>query len=154
MKSEYNLSNRPGAVGSVWVATEGDYSDYHILGIFATEEAAKAAVERPDRKSYYSTPSIEEWPLLASLERVPYLALYCTTPAWGEPMHEPWQVEETSDLLWPGAYNDYPFRKSVGDRSIRVSGTEVEKVKKVFYDLVAQGKAIEQGLADGTLRPI
>jgi len=46
---------------TVFVVTQGDYSDYHITGIYTKRELAQAAVEHVEKEGGYYSPSIEEW---------------------------------------------------------------------------------------------
>lgn len=43
----------------VYVLTKGDYSDYHIIGVYSTRDEAEKGVIEYD--SEWGTPSIEEW---------------------------------------------------------------------------------------------
>ncbi len=47
--------------GIVFVVTQGDYSDYGILGIFTSRELAKGFIELCEANLY--SPKIEEWKL-------------------------------------------------------------------------------------------
>lgn len=43
----------------IYVVTEGAYSDYHVEGIFSTEEKAQGYIDRNSRSTYDA--GIEEW---------------------------------------------------------------------------------------------
>jgi hypothetical protein len=52
---------------SIYVLTEGDYSDYHIVGVYSTKELAKEA------QSLYEHSQIEEY----DLDNIPEYFVYC-----------------------------------------------------------------------------
>ncbi len=43
----------------IYVVTEGEYSDYHVAGIFSTEEKAQGYIDRNSRST--DRAGIEEW---------------------------------------------------------------------------------------------
>jgi hypothetical protein len=45
-------------VNNVWIVTEGDYSDYHICGVFSSEEKAREFINAPSHATEYG---IEQW---------------------------------------------------------------------------------------------
>ena len=52
---------------SVWVIEEGEYSDYHVVGVYDSRESAEtilASLPDDDR------PTIAEWPLNPCLDEV------------------------------------------------------------------------------------
>lgn len=57
---------------SVWMVTEGEYSDYRVVGVFSTEERAKKFVATFPRDSRWFThgQDIEEVPLDPALDQV------------------------------------------------------------------------------------
>lgn len=52
-------------MASVWVIEEGEYSDYHIVGIFSTKEIAEEVLATLPSDHYYESakPVVVEWPL-------------------------------------------------------------------------------------------
>lgn len=52
---------------SVWVIEEGEYSDYHVVGVYDSRESAETILASlPD----YDRPTIAEWPLNPCLDEV------------------------------------------------------------------------------------
>jgi len=51
---------------NVYIVTVGEYSDYHICGVFSTEEAANAYARLHSTSRYSDQYEVEEWELDAS----------------------------------------------------------------------------------------
>lgn len=50
-----------GVVSAVWVVEQGEYSDYRVVGVFSSKEAAERACAF--MTSDYSKPEVAEWAL-------------------------------------------------------------------------------------------
>lgn len=52
-------------MASVWVIEEGEYSDYHIVGVFSSYENALEVLEKLPQDHFYESANAEivEWPL-------------------------------------------------------------------------------------------
>jgi hypothetical protein len=61
---------------TVYVVTEGDYSDYRIKAIFSTKDAAEAYISEGSKYKYADFNDIDEWELDAE-------AGYIMRPYWG-----------------------------------------------------------------------
>lgn len=46
---------------TVWAIEEGEYSDYHVVGVFTSKENAEKVLEK--LKDKYTYPTLVEWPL-------------------------------------------------------------------------------------------
>lgn len=51
---------------TIWVIEEGEYSDYHVVGVYSTEENAKTVLE----KMHGDAPQIREWNLDPDVEEL------------------------------------------------------------------------------------
>lgn len=49
-------------MASVWAIEEGDYSDYHVVGVFSSKENAEKILALREKENY-SLPTIAEWVL-------------------------------------------------------------------------------------------
>jgi hypothetical protein len=47
--------------GTVWVIEQGEYSDYHVVGVYRTREDAELVLSKFSND--YDKPEISEWPL-------------------------------------------------------------------------------------------
>ena len=52
----------------IWVIERGEYSDYHVVGVFSTKENAE--LFRSRMKDDYSTPTITEWEMDPGIEHI------------------------------------------------------------------------------------
>ncbi len=57
-------------MASVWVIEQGEYSDYHVVGIFTSEAAARLVLERLDTEYSSYSHTIDEWPLDPAVEEL------------------------------------------------------------------------------------
>jgi hypothetical protein len=48
-------------MSTIWAIEEGEYSDYHVVGVFTSKENAEKVLEK--LKGEYNYPSLVEWPL-------------------------------------------------------------------------------------------
>lgn len=53
---------------SVWVIEEGSYSDYHVVGVYSSEENARRVCALMDQK--YDKPGVNEWPLDPAIDEI------------------------------------------------------------------------------------
>ncbi len=123
----------------LWAVTEGEYSDYHILGLFETEEEARRVAhgdEHVEQMTLYESGEVVRTPFyVASLsgafggpkqtDRGPYLHKMVEWP-W-----KPWSSVRP-DVIDYGA-PDHWF--------LRVAGPDKQAVRQVFSDHCAQYKA-------------
>lgn len=99
---------------TVWIVTQGDYSDYHIIGVFSTEENAKLIVSKIKCSDFESVPNIEPFELDPAVDSIRAgLTLYKVRMDLQGNLIEP--VTETtrdiipSDFTWceGGSFNIY-----------------------------------------------
>ena len=124
----------------VYVITSGDYSDYHIVMICDTQEAADKALKLYDRDiNSRSTCDIEVWDVNT---RKPV----DIQPCWIWYYNIETNVLERFDRY---RYNETGIINYIEPRKLMigyVSANNEEIAKKIIYDLVAQRKAEMQGL--------
>lgn len=48
---------------SVWVVEQGSYSDYHVVGVYSTQENAEMIAARINKNLGYDAATVDEWPL-------------------------------------------------------------------------------------------
>lgn len=126
----------------VWALTSGDYSAYTVAAIFATRELAEAEValnpDTDERAWVADGYEIEEFWLVESppQDAVRLVASYPPSSvgyreyaarSWSLDHQEPCKVE-----LQPTAYHSRP------SWSLTVSGTDIERCRKVFSEERAQ----------------
>jgi hypothetical protein len=121
----------------VYVATEGSYSDYRILGVFTTEEEASKVGD-------YA----EEYDLW---ERVPTKKTVYVLMAF-PPDYAPRPIEVHLIQPWDYGYGLFgvakrPKYELFPNRGFRVSGTDRPLVEKAFQDRRAQLIAEAEGIA-------
>lgn len=120
----------------VYVATEGSYSDYRILGVFSKRGDAEAVGE------------VEEYDLW---NRVPLVRTVYAMRAF-PPDYEPVTLEVHRLQPWDYNYGNLATTKRpkydlFPNRGFQVSGTNRPLVEKAFRDRRAQLVAEAQGIA-------
>ena len=55
---------------SVFLVSAGEYSDYHIYGVFSTRENAQAYIDSPHTRFYGNDPEIEEYELDKNIQDI------------------------------------------------------------------------------------
>lgn len=132
---------------TVYVITEGDYSDYHIIGVTLDKETAMKYVEIHTNKDNYFVPKIEEY----DSNTISYIA---KEDAFG------WLVVLNSEGLvkceesdFPIHYPDYLNKVERWGKSAKewryvayVSAENKDKACKIGLDLIAQFKAKKKGV--------
>jgi hypothetical protein len=56
----------------VYVVTEGDYSDYHIVAVFTTEEVAEEYAKKRNEKNGYESARVEDYEVNESSATMPH----------------------------------------------------------------------------------
>jgi hypothetical protein len=133
---------------TMWAIASGEYSDYSVSAVFATEELAEQAVEAANQDREWDRYRIEELPYFdrPARTRVRYthsLMSDGNSAESGEVVPE-WSGwgEEIQGFTW--AYNaGSPYVS----RLVTVSGYDKEQVDKAFSERVAQYHA-SQPVAD------
>lgn len=128
---------------TVYIVTEGDYSDYHIEAVFQSREQAVAYVEKHIGRSWYPF-RIEEYEMDASAPRTDK-QMYEVTYINGR-----WTIEPTDDAL----YAEPRFREVeswVDDKQyvcyMTVFAKDKEHALKIASDEFARLKAEREGVA-------
>lgn len=122
----------------VYVATDGEYSDYHIVAVFGNRELAEQFGEVEEYEVYEEAPAkrsawvIEAIPADAPEREYNHVA-YPWDYAWATYSHGRPKVQ-----VWEAGR---------GRVSIRVSGGDREQVRKAFRDRRARLLAEREGLA-------
>lgn len=135
-------------VEEVWFVASGEYSGYSVNLVFASEELADAYVEaRKGSGGGGQEPFVEEGgrPVIRSLpDPVPYLEV--TALIGPDGAHE---ENETLVMLFPGiddvnvgllSVNEHVYQsyKPIPVIMVQVTGTEIDRVRKVFSERRAQ----------------
>ena len=134
---------------TLYVLTSGEYSDYHIEGIYSTREQAERYKRLFPRDDYYAA-DIEEW----ETDKPPVTCVDGNVEVWAIDMYEGGKAIIKEDAR--------PGERLVGGCDFFSSGyrrpknyvlwisKEVAKDKeqalKIFYDKVAKYKAKEEGI--------
>ena len=130
-------------MASLWAVTKGSYSDYRVLCICDSKDRAKRIASLPAKDRYSDDRQVEE---ILFFDRDPVtITTYSmseellddgTTNAFHEDLRSEWEF----DMLYP-AHNRpvvwrwvrAPYIEKRGGR-LNVSGTDLERVRKVFSD--------------------
>ncbi len=132
---------------AIYLITEGEYSDYHVVAAYTTREKAEEAIERLRRLGYSgrSDPEIEEFPLDGTPRYQPLY--YCIVEVeTGEVLRE-W---ETNQLLWseeampPDEDADWTWGGRLVVRGGTARGAEV--ARKIAFDKRTQILAEREGV--------
>lgn len=59
-----------GHVSTIYVVTAGEYSEYHICGVFDRQEKAEAYIAYQSSRNKYLRTEIEEWTLNATYDEI------------------------------------------------------------------------------------
>ena len=132
----------------VYILTEGDYSDYHIIAVFSDKARAIEFMKR--RRSDLTDEQIEEyfveeWPL--DIDVTPqgqWLAVcylwdeFATSIEYVEPHERRWEDVQKAPYVqkWPRE----------GREAIYASARTKEATERALYDYVAQWKAQQVGI--------
>lgn len=132
-------------MNKVYVVTIGDYSDYHIVGVFADKDLAQKYVDRYKGGSSYNQPQIEEYELDVAINRKYLYKTYIYQNYQDEPINLTEYIERDS------------YNESIKFESGKVKGMlgkyaalgyadTPEKSQKIAQDIWAQIKAEEAGI--------
>ena len=146
---------------SVWVIEDGEYSDYHVVGVYSSKENAEAALSLIGDERF---PIISKWPLDPGIDEINAgLLLFIVdmkangdtesvsqwSLAWRN--HNENAIQYNHDkLLWPeGSEKQVPYRTGQGDLVTGIVFAKDEKhavkiVNETRIQLLAAGK-IRQG---------
>ena len=130
-------------MSSLWAVTKGSYSDYRVLCICDSKERAKRIASLPAKDSWSDDRNVEE---ILFFDRDPVtVTTYSiseellddgTTHAYREDIRSEWEF----DMLYPERNRPAiwrwvraPYIENRGGR-LDVSGTDLERVRKVFSD--------------------
>lgn len=130
----------------VWLVTQGEYSDYRVLGAFSTQEKAEAYVAAHNetasrtcsadgtvRLGYGSECSVEEYPLDAPAPEQPsaWVASFSwPTPKWNRDGNI--YVQKAHGKLENG---DEITRQSYGDYSLRFARPDREQAHRAAREM-------------------
>ena len=156
-----NTSTPPTA----YVVTDGDYSDYHVVAVFADRVNAQAFIEAGGGDDILEEPFRrvipEKCTLYTMLCRVPYdgePATYRkwiqtspgnTTPAVEADIPKPWWIDyEYTNRVWDPVPTVVVHQGEYhrNGTEIKVKGTDRERVRKVYGDAKARVRAEIEGL--------
>lgn len=133
------------------VISSGCYSDYSVDCIFdgTREEAEETAKKMNTLESAYSDFRVEELPLYHFGDSVGTITYILNTTIHQDELLSGEISGEADEYSYyvPFFYEEHDTRITIKEgrehlsKTIKVSGTDKENVKKVFYDTVAQVKA-------------
>lgn len=134
---------------TLYVVTEGEYSDYHIVGIYSTKEQAEKV--KKYRSGLYEYPDIEEWELDANVpEDIDDIREYYRVTCYHERYRD--DIWNCKRFTKTGKENitDCPWTLSrSGWFSIDIPCDRVkdeEHAKKIAYDKLAEILAMKEGI--------
>jgi hypothetical protein len=136
-------------MSKAYVVTQGAYSDYHIVGVFTTEENAKIYADRINAGQPYSSADIEEYELDEAVNRQ---FLY-QTHIYISRRTETGFNKDTR-LVHPDEYKfglntESHIGYSTGrlkEPYVMAYANTVEQAEKIAHDLWAQVQANEAGI--------
>ena len=136
-------------MSKAYVVTQGAYSDYHIVGVFTTEEDAKIYADRINAATPYADADIEEYELDVAINRK---FLYQTHIYKYRNSKNP--PSKLTRLIHP---DEYAFGIDTTSRIgysegrlnepyVMAYANTVEQAEKIAQDLWAQVEAAEAGI--------
>ena len=124
----------------VYVVTEGDYSDYHIVGVCTSKESAERI--RQLASSDYHEAQIEEYEADSFNIEPTYNYYEVIIFKYGD-IH----VDTHEYIYDPYIVRDYRNAKCATKYSVNVFARDEEHAKKIAFDCIAKYKAEEEGIA-------
>ena len=125
---------------TIYILTEGDYSDYHIVGVYSTEELAKEA------QSLYQYSEIEEY----SLDNIPEHPPGMT--AWHVSIRDgnlndlyTYQTNPFNDQI--PRENEYEYHNGETGYFVYCWAVDKEHAQKIALDKYYQHQAQKAGIA-------
>lgn len=124
----------------VYVVTEGDYSDYHIVGVCTSQESAKR-IQQIASGDYHEA-KIEEY-------EADKFNIKPTYNYYGVSVYKNGSATANIDgyIFEPYEVRDYCNAKHTCAFSVDVFAQDEEHAKKIAFDLIAEYKAKEKGIA-------
>lgn len=130
-------------MSTIWGVSQGSYSDYGVVAIFATKDLAEeyARIQNENSTSSYDQYEVEEF---AFIESLPEHRIVLTVHGrLGAAAYGP---REDTAVDWDGnapdcqvhEFDDYGFQGF--HLSVSVTGTDHERVRKVYTERIMQGK--------------
>jgi hypothetical protein len=128
---------------SVWLVSSGDYSDYKVHCVCATEEIAKRITEGTKGSWWSSDAFVEERPLCEDLPEVKYVYTLHGEFDWATISFDDremrtrslWAFEESEDYSGSARWRWTTY----GNRAyLLVEGTDLERVRHIYSDTRAQ----------------
>lgn len=131
-------------MSEVFVVSEGVYSDYRIIAVYDTLEAAESfAALGEDR-------SIATWELNTPKGQVgrsgyEMMAYPQRKDQWGRPSRD-WKIVDRGHEWWDATVKAVTIDIDNGYREIRVLGDDKEHARKLIQDAIAEVRARDEGL--------
>ena len=124
----------------VYVVTEGDYSDYHIVGVCTSKESAERIRELASRDFHEA--QIEEYEADKFNIEPTYNYYEVSVYKNGSAV-----VNISKFIFDPHEVRDYRNAKCTCAFSVDVFAQDEEHAKKIAFDLIAEYKAKKEGIA-------
>jgi hypothetical protein len=121
---------------TVWIVTQGEYSDYHIVGVFSTKEAAEALCARINAKEDYDKAQVEEYDVDNIAYGLKYIVRVTDT---GEEI-ERYTVEGVNDTLLERA--DKAWKGGILGMSTRGYDAALKAARDGLAQLKAEGAGL------------
>jgi len=127
---------------SIYILTEGSYSDYHIIGAYSTEELAKKA------QSLYRYGEIEEYGLDNIPEHPPGMTAWIVYIRDGELSGTYFTNPFDTKIPYENySVSSHPIDKGVKCASFKIWAVDEEHAEKIALDKWYQYQAQEAGIA-------
>lgn len=118
---------------TVYVVTQGEYSDYRIVGVYSTKEAAEALCKKLNTRKYHDEAQVEEY----GVDNIAYGSKYIVRVTDTGEEVERYTVEDVNDTLSERA------EKAWKGGILGMSTRGYDAALKVARDRLAQLKAEE-----------
>jgi len=129
---------------SIYVLTEGDYSDYHIVGVYSTKELAKEA------QSLFKNSQIEEYGLDNIPEHPPGMSAWFVRISDGKLddiyTHQVNPFEETVPLLESQGEFEYKYNNGETAYFVYCWAIDEDHAEKIALDKYYQHQATKFGI--------
>lgn len=131
-------------MSEVFLVSEGSYSDYRIIAVYDTKEAAEEFASLGEDRE------IATWELnmpQGQVGRSGYemMAYPSKEDKWGRTSLE-WKIVDRGHAWWDATVKAVTIDIDNGYREIRVLGDDKEHARKLIQDAIAEVRARDEGL--------
>jgi len=134
------VSQATNAMKTIYVLTEGSYSDYHIVGVYSTKELAEEA------QSLHDCAEIEEYQLDNIPKYPPGMVAWHVRITRGEIWFgDSWQTNPFDDKV--PSEEEYSYADGSSHYVVKCWATDKEHAEKIALDKYYQHQAEKAGIA-------